>query len=409
MKPTNDDNVSTAPTRKLEKNTVTRRRFLAGAATVAAASGLFRSQKLFAASEPVGQDLDNGGPLVIKQQGSFFAGGTKMTAPGTFDPTKDLFSSPGDTYWDDALYAQYQIPPDARSLPLVLVHGGGQTGKSWETTPDGRDGYQTIFLRRGFSVYIVDDPRRGRAGFPSFTGTLGALGTTQVIPDLTLRYGESASWLHFRLGPTPGTYFPNSQFPRAGLDQYLKQAIPQFGDDQQTIVNGLIALLERIGPAILVGHSQTGPIVLLAATQSSKVKAVIAYESIGFWFPAGAVPTPPPLWNGTQFTASANILAAMPIAPADFQKLTKIPIQIIYGDNIPTTPVPVYGFDEWRVLTTVGREFVAAVNARGGNASYLSLPEAGLFGNTHFAFSDLNNVRVADLLSEFLHARGLDR
>jgi pimeloyl-ACP methyl ester carboxylesterase len=230
-----------------------------------------------------------------------------------------------------------------------------------------------------------------------------------VLPDLTLRYGESASFLHFRFGPTPGTFFPDSQFPRAGLNQFLAQSIPQFGDDQQTIVNGLIALLERIGPVILVGHSQTGPIALLAATQSANVKAVIAYESIGFFFPAGAVPTPPPLWNGTQFTASANILAAMPLPPADFQKLTKIPIQLIYGDHIPATPVPVYGFDEWRVLVAVAQEFVTAVNAQGGKASFLSLPKAGLFGNTHFAFSDLNNVQVADLLSGFLHAQGLDR
>ncbi|HXU32850.1 MAG TPA: alpha/beta hydrolase, partial [Thermoanaerobaculia bacterium] len=108
-------------------------------------------------------------PLVIQQQGSFAVGGTVVTAPGTFDPIKQGAYSPagadpaGQTLHGDHAYVSYQIPIEARKLPLVFWHGHGQSAKTWETTPDGREGFQNIFLRRRFPVYLIDQPRRGRA------------------------------------------------------------------------------------------------------------------------------------------------------------------------------------------------------------------------------------------------------
>ena len=91
-------------------------------------------------------------PLIIQEQGSFAAGGTVITDPE------------GRTLHGDHAYAFYQVPAGARRYPLVLWHGAGQFSKTWETTPDGRDGFQNIFLRRNFAVYLVDQPRRGDAG-----------------------------------------------------------------------------------------------------------------------------------------------------------------------------------------------------------------------------------------------------
>jgi hypothetical protein len=108
------------------------------------------------------QDAGKPAPLVIQQQGSFAVGGTVINNPGTFDPLKP--TPAGQTFHGDHAYAFYQIPANARRLPLVLWHGAGQFSKTWETTPDGREGYQTIFLRRGFAVYTIDQPRRGNAG-----------------------------------------------------------------------------------------------------------------------------------------------------------------------------------------------------------------------------------------------------
>ena len=101
-------------------------------------------------------------PLVIQEQGSFAVSGTVIKNAGTFDPYKP--GSEGQTFHGDHAYVSYQIPVSARKLPLVLWHGAGQFSKTWETTPDGREGLQNIFLRRRFGVYVLDQPRRGRAG-----------------------------------------------------------------------------------------------------------------------------------------------------------------------------------------------------------------------------------------------------
>ena len=98
--------------------------------------------------------------LMIAEQGSFAVGGTVL---------KD---SLGHTDHGDHAYVFYQKPLDARKYPLVFAHGVGQFSKTWETTPDGREGFQNIFLRRGFSVYLVDQPRRGNAGRSTETATI---------------------------------------------------------------------------------------------------------------------------------------------------------------------------------------------------------------------------------------------
>ena len=79
------------------------------------------------------------GLITIAQQGSFFVGGKKVVALGNYDPTQDTAcTDPGQTFWMDQMYVQYQIPENARKYPLILVHGGSGTGRVWETTPDGR-------------------------------------------------------------------------------------------------------------------------------------------------------------------------------------------------------------------------------------------------------------------------------
>src|SRR6266702_4910144 len=99
-------------------------------------------------------------PLMIQEQGSFAVGGSVTTAPGTFDPIRQGAYNPagtdpaGQTLRGDHAYVFYQVPVNARKLPLVFWHGHGQSAKTWETTPDGREGFQNIFLRRRFPVYL---------------------------------------------------------------------------------------------------------------------------------------------------------------------------------------------------------------------------------------------------------------
>ena len=137
-------------------------------------------------------------PLVIQEQGSFAAGGTMTTAPGTFDPLKPLKPA-GQTYRGDHAYAFYQIPVNARKLPIVMWHGAGQFSKTWETTADGREGFQNIFLRRGFATYLIDQPRRGDAGRSMVEATI------KPTPDEQLWFNQ------FRIGIWPN-YFDGVQF-----------------------------------------------------------------------------------------------------------------------------------------------------------------------------------------------------
>ena len=111
------------------------------------------------------------------------------------------------------------------------------------------------------------------------------------------------------------------------------------------------------------------------------------------------MPAPIPLYKGTQ-------AAGTPVTAAEFANLAKIPIQVVYGDNIPKSPIPDLVADGRRAQEVTSRLFVQALNHKGGNASVLLLPDAGLYGNSHFMFSDLNNVAVADQMSAFLRAKG---
>jgi hypothetical protein len=148
-------------------------------------------------------------------------------------------------------------------------------------------------------------------------------------------------------------------------------------------------------------HSHAGGFAWLTAIRSRNVRAVIGLEpGSGFVFPEGEVPP--------TLECATGPLTGVSIPPDDFRRLTEIPIIIYYGDNIPNEPHEVAGLDNWRVRWQMAELFVDAINRHGGDAKLVSLPERGIMGNTHFPFSDLNNVQVADELCEFLSEKQLD-
>jgi pimeloyl-ACP methyl ester carboxylesterase len=343
------------------------------------------------------------GPITIERQGSFFVGGRQVAAAGTFDATAAPNpGTAGQSYWVDQMYVQYQVPVNARKLPLVFVHGGSGTGRVWETTPDGREGFQTIFLRRGYPVYIVDFPRRGRAGYPSFVGPFGKLDDDQqIVANRTGQAGREYAWSRWRLGPKYPEVFPVQAFPMNAVDSFLQHLVPTVSDNPQIITGALTTLLDKIGPAVLVTHSQSGLFGWLAGARSPHVKGIVSYEP-GFVFEKSELPKPIPLFKGTQ-------PAGTPLTPAEFTNLVKIPMQVVYGDNIPAQPIPDLIADGRRAQVVTSKLFADHFNRKGGKVSILHLPDAGLRGNSHFMFSDLNNVEVADQLSKFLAQHGLDQ
>ncbi len=320
-------------------------------------------------------------------------GGTLITAPGRFDINSAL-KSQGQTFHGDHAYVFYQIPVKAHRYPLVFLHGAGQSKKTWESTPDGREGFQNIFLRRGFGVYLLDQPRRGDAGRSSIEVTI------TPTPD------EQFWFTQFRIGNYPN-YFPGVQFPKdsAALEQFFRQMTPNTGNFDGAIVSDACSeLFNKIGEGILVTHSQGGGPGWLTAIKNQKVKAVVAYEPYsGFVFPENELPQP---------IKSAGLfgeLKGIAIPMTDFLKLTKIPIVVYYGDNIAKEPTKIWNKDHWRSGLEMARIWAATINKHGGNATVVHLPDIGIYGNTHFMFSDLNNIEVANLLSKWLKEKALDK
>ena len=336
-------------------------------------------------------------PLIIQEQGSFAVGGSVITAPGTFDPIKQGAYNPvgtdpaGQTLHGDHAYVFYEIPVNARKLPLVFWHGHGQSAKTWETTPDGREGFQNIFLRRRFSVYLIDQPRRGRAGRSTQPIKITA------TPDEQLWFGI------FRLGAWPD-FYPGVQFSRdpEALNQFFRQMAPNTGPyDVQVNTEAVSGLFNKIGPGILVTHSQSGGLGWRTAIKNRNVRAIVSYEpGFDFPFPEGEVPP--------SMTLGGRSLSAITVSQADFMLLAKIPIVIFYGDNIPDKPSVNPGQEQWRIFFEMAKRWRDVVNRHGGDVTVVHLPEIGIRGNTHFPMLDMNNRQIADQMSKFLSEKKLD-
>ncbi len=156
-------------------------------------------------------------------------------------------------------YVQYYVPANRNEAPpIVLVHGGGMHGGTWETTPDGRPGWVNLLVDQGYEVHVLDNVERGRSGF--------APGLWEGAP--LLRSQEEA-WNLFRIGPPEGfatrTPFPGSLFPIKAFDAFARMFVPRWLTTTHLHVDALVALLEQIGLAIVICHSQGGEIALDAA------------------------------------------------------------------------------------------------------------------------------------------------
>lgn len=332
------------------------------------------------------------GPLTIKEQGSFAAGGTVIEAKEAYNPIKP--EPAAQTLHGDHAYVSYQLPMSQKHYPLVFLHGAGQSSKTWGTTPDGREGFNNIFLRRGYGVYLVDQPRRGKAGRSTVSMNINA------APDEQFWFGQ------FRLGVWP-KFYEGTQFPHdsESMNQFFRQMTPNTGPyDEKVISDAMKAVFDRIGPGVLVTHSQGCGPGWRTAIKSSEVKGIVAFEpGSGFVFPKGEVPKPIP--NSGLF----GPFKAQEVPMEDFMKLTKVPIVIFYGDNIPNKRVSEPHKDYWRAATEMADKFAETINSHGGDAKVVRLPSEGLKGNTHFLFADKNNEQVADLMSNWLKEKGLDK
>lgn len=203
-------------------------------------------------------------PLLIREIGSFHIGGQISTLTG-LPPRRRVSTAGGPAHPIDPngvimvgqMYVQYVHLAEAASSPLLLWHGGGMTGVTWETTPDGRPGWQMFFLRAGFDTYVSDAVERGRASFAPFP---------EIYPEAPyFRTGKEAWEEIFRFGP-PGSWhadpakrkaYAGLRFPEASFDAFLAQFVARWGcndDLTQQAYGALVRHLQR--GAIILTHSQ---------------------------------------------------------------------------------------------------------------------------------------------------------
>jgi pimeloyl-ACP methyl ester carboxylesterase len=321
------------------------------AAVVTIVSGAIASLAAYA-DEPV---------LRIARQGSMEAGGRMINCATNDGGDAKSARWPAGHVVVDNVYATYQYPADQRyPHPILFNPGGGHTARVYDTTPDGREGWLTLFLREGFAVYGVDRPNTGRAGTDicKINAVKLGLAPTAQLPAIN-RYAAESSWVTFRWGPKYGEPYPNTQFPIEAADKYFPQTVSTYREPQETLksVAAFTALIDKVPePVILQTWSSSGLLgYLTAAERPDRVKAILAIEP--------------------------SVTAFDGIPPAGRQKLAAIPILIVIGDHAQDR-------------VDASRKFQKEMAAIGGRVTIDVLPEAGIYGNGHTMMLERNNKQI---------------
>ena len=330
---------------------------------------------LFAASLPnIASGQKQSKPLVIEEQGSFFVGGeTKaLSAPPPAPGGRGGPALGGGDITVNQMYVQYQIPPNGnRHVPVVMVHGCCLSSKTWETTPDGRMGWNEYFVRKDRPVYLADQVSRARSGFDPSTFTAVKAGTLppSQLPNV-LDASHQAAWTIFRFGPAYGKAFPDEQFPVDAVEELYKQMIPDLNSTlplpNPTWTN-MAALAVKLKGAILMGHSESGFFPEQAALiNPAGVRGIISIE-----------------------------MPCATLTPDQIKTIAKIPTLVMFGDHLGDVQGP---FNTLPTSFDSCNAFVKQVNDAGGDAELMSLPKLGIKGNSHMLMQDKNNLQLADLL-----------
>jgi pimeloyl-ACP methyl ester carboxylesterase len=363
-------------------------------------------------------------PIVIAEQGNFYVGGRYV-------------EDNGDMPMIGQMYVQYQIPFErTHELPIIMVHGGSQTGSGYISTPDGREGWATWFLRRGYAVYVVDQSARGRSAYIETVFGEARRQTRQYVLE---RFAAPERFGAYPQAETH-TQWPGDAEPDDPVfDNYFASNVQSMDNrDLQTEmnVNALAELLDRLGPSIVLVHSQSGNYGWpLAQARPDLLKVLVAVE-----------PTGPPVRN--------VVVRGEPRFNLPFDEAEGDDADALYRDD---PRVKLYGLTDWRLdytpavtpdaplqfvreeapqapdlarcwkqaeparqIVAVGdrpilylaaeASFYAPFNhctiqyleQAGVQADYIQLADIGIRGNGHMMMMERNSDEVAEVIYEWL-------
>jgi pimeloyl-ACP methyl ester carboxylesterase len=320
--------------------------------------------------------------IALREVRGYHVGGQLVTLSGI--PNKRLPNGaafpgtavdPNGDYEVGQLYVQeFRLTTPKARYPLMLWHGGGLTGVTWETTPDGRPGWEMYFLRQGHDLLVPDAYERGRASWPK---------TPELVEGLPQHRNLNEAWELFRFGPE-GSYatdptkrvtFPGEQFPVEAAEQFDKQFVARWAGKQadQRAQKAYDALVDQDCPCVLLAHSQGNVFAFNAELANpAKIKAVISIEPRG----------------------------APDIAKADMRSLARIPHLVIWGDNIDQS-------EHWVAFRRRSMEYMEALRKAGGDAEIVDLTRIGIHGNSHMTMMDRNSDQVAAIVQAWMTKKGL--
>jgi pimeloyl-ACP methyl ester carboxylesterase len=313
----------------------------------------------------------------VKEVGSFHVGGRTAALSGM--PTREVVFSPGapplkvdpnGEFEAEQMYVQYvKLAQPKAKVPILLWHGGGLTGVTWETKPDGKPGWQQFFLNAGYDVYVSDAVERGRASWARYP---------EIFKSEPMFRTKKEAWELFRIGPSyeiggQRVTFEGQQFPVEAFDQFAKQGVPRWVTNDAATQKAYDALVEKVCPCVVVVHSQGGSFGFNAALAApDKIKALVAIE------PSGA-PDPDKV---------------------DIGKLKGVPHLIVWGDFRDKVAV-------WQRISIAPSKYRDALVATGGRADVFDLPVMGIKGNTHMLMMDRNSDDIARLVHDWIAKQGL--
>jgi pimeloyl-ACP methyl ester carboxylesterase len=289
--------------------------------------------------------------LVLSVMESFYVGGEIHGVSSPFFGIDEVIVG--------AMYVQHLAPKQiTKPLPVIFLHGGMHTGVTWETTPDGREGWQLLFVRAGFDTYVIDQPWRGRSA-PDLRGLMPGVEPKLKAPPAYVS-GKRLAHNFDRNG---------GRFPLDKIDHYSSQLWPDFGVPK-AVASGhpgrsdplalapLSALLDRIGPAILVTHSQGGHLGWqVTLERPCLVKAIFAVEP--------AITSP----------------------GLDDEAFPEIPVCVMWGDNLP---------EDAPTLSQKDLEAGMQIASKRPNVRIDYLPAAGIRNNGHMLMMEDNSRELAD-------------
>lgn len=375
-----------------------RRMFCAASALVAATLSLI--------APAAAQQKQAGIATAAAERSFLYAGGQYVGEPG-----KEVMAG--------QMYVERLAPREVRqSLPVVLIHGAAQTATNWMQTPDGRKGWAEYFLEQGYVVYIVDQPARGRSVWhPEINGKLRMF-TARQIETLFTAAGQLGTWPQAKL---------HTQWPGSGRKGdpvfdafYATQVVSLQSDSEtQTLAKAAgAALLDRIGPAILLTHSQSGLLGwVIAEARPQLVKAIVALEPSGPPFHNHAPNDPkarafgvtdvplaydPPVASAEEIATERQVTpdgeglitcTLQKGAPRRLVALSKIPVMLAVAEASYHAP-----YDHCTA---------AYLKQAGVPVDFVRLQDKGLKGNGHMVMIEKNNLEIAGFIHGWLASQNL--